>query len=145
MYGPETTVQGKTRLGWSREEPGGPFVPQQRHYERMIGLGSGFAALSLRNYSKAAATNPYPEHHYWRALANIANLPASELTETHFIVAKAMIENYEDKFIGFYGAAAIAALRLLLIELPKRAPASVASKSLAGLVDVFQRKKNLTI
>lgn len=145
IYGSESTVQGKTRLGWSREEPGGPFVSQQRHRERMTGLGSGYAALSLRNYSKAVAINPYPEHHYWEALARIANLPASELTETHFCVCKAMIENYEDKFIIFYGAAAIAVLRLLLIDLPKRAPSSVASKSLAGLVDVLRRNRNLTL
>ena len=143
--GPENTEKGKDRLGWWREGPGGPFISQQRHFERMTGLGSGFAALSLRSYEKTKLTNPFPDYHYWQALARIATAPPTELTQTHFVVLKGMIENYESKFIGFYGGAAIAALRHMLVEIPREAPASIASKSLAGLVDVLKKDKKLLL
>ncbi|KAL9101704.1 MAG: hypothetical protein Q9163_003069 [Psora crenata] len=145
IYGPESTERGKQRLGWWREDSGGPFILQQRHHERMTGLAAGFAALSLRNYEKSRLTNPFPDYHYWQAMAGIANVPSAELTQTHFVVLKGMIENYETKFIGFYGGAAVAALRHVLVELPTRASAGVASKSLAGLVDVLKKDKKLTL
>ncbi|KAL9131083.1 MAG: hypothetical protein Q9217_000906 [Psora testacea] len=145
IYGPENTDPGKQRLGWWREDSGGPFVSQQRHYERMTGLGAGFAALSLRNYEKSKLTNPFPDFHYWQALARIANVPPTELTQTHFVVLKGMIENYESKFIGFYGGTAVAALRHVLVELPKRVSPGAASKSLAGLVDILKKDRRLSL
>lgn len=143
IYGEENSAAGKDRIGWSREEPNGPFIPQQQHFGRMTGLGAGFAAISLRNYEKAAATNPYPEYHYWKCLARITNTPPNRITQTHFVVLKAMIEGHEDRFLMFYGDAARAALRHALIEVPKRSPQSVASKALAGLVDVQRREQKL--
>lgn len=145
VYGDERSVQGKQRLGWSREEEGGPFIPEQRHFERMTGLGAGYAAISLRNYEKAQAKNPYPDHHYWQALAKNTNVPPTEITQTHFVVLKGMIQGYEAKFLHFFGDAAVAALRHALVELPKRSPPSVAAKALAGLVDVLKRDQKLTL
>lgn len=145
IYGNERTLEGKRRLGWWREEEGGAFVPEQRHFERMTGLGAGFAGISLKNYEKARAQNPYPDRHYWTSFAHIINVPPHEITETHFVVLKAMIENFEAKFLQFFGDAAIAALRLGLIELPGRSPPSVAAKSLAGLVDVLKKDKKLIL
>ena len=143
IYGDEKSATGKDRLGWWREEPNGPFIPQQQHFARLTGLGAGFAAISLRNFEKAAAINPYPDFHYWKALARISNVPTNQITQTHFVVLKAMIQGYEDKFLMFYGDAGRAALRNALIELPRRSPQSVASKALAGLVDVQKREQKL--
>ena len=145
IYGDERTLAGKKRLGWWREEDSGAFVPEQRHFERMIGLGAGFAGISLKNYEKARAQNAYPDRHYWTSFARIANVPPQEITQTHFVVLKAMIENFEAKFLHFFGDAAIAALKLALIELPRRSPPSVAAKSLAGLVDMLKRDKKLIL
>lgn len=145
IYGNEQTLEGKRRLGWWREEGGGAFVPEQRHLERMTGLGAGFAGISLKNYEKARAQNPYPDKHYWKSLAGITNVAPQEITQTHFVVLKGMIENFESKFLHFFGDAAIAALRLALIELPRRSPPNVAAKSLAGLVDVLKRDKKLIL
>ena len=147
IYGPENTVQGKTRLGWWQDENG--WLSRQRHYERMTGLASGFAALSLRNYEKSQLKNPYPEFHYWQALARMANTPVQELTQTHFVVIKGMVEHYEAKFIGFYGGAAVAALRFVLIDLPKRLPEDqkngVAVKGAQALVEVLKRDSKLIL
>lgn len=109
----------------------------------MTGLAAGYASLSLRNYEKAKVENPYPERYYWEALAKITNVPPQSITQTHFVLLKGMIENYETKFIGFYGGAAVAALKEALIELPARCSTSVASKSLAGLKDVLGRETKL--
>ena len=147
IYGPEDTVQGKTRLGWVKDENG--WLSRQRHYERMTGLASGFAALSLRNYERAKFTNPYPDYHYWQALAKIANTPSQNLTQTHFVVLKGMIEHYEGKFIGFYGQAAVAALRFVLVNLPNKLPGDqkggVAVKGVQALVEVLRRDSKLVL
>ena len=145
VYGDEHSVRGKQRLGWLRESEGGPFISQQRHLERMTGLGAGYAALSLRNYEKARNKNPYPDCHYWQALARLTNVPPNEISQTHFVVLKGMIQGYEAKFIHFFGDAAIAVLRYALIEVPKRSPPSVAAKALAGVVDVLKRDQKLIL
>ena len=145
IYGPENTAQGKQRLGWRRETKQGPFVSEQRHSERMTGLGAGFAALSLRNYDRSRMQNPYPASNYWRALASIVNTPPAEVTETHFMVLKAMIENSEARIMEFFGEAGKAALRKALIEFPASVGArgGVSAKALTVLPDVYRRDKKL--
>ena len=145
IYGQENTVQGKERVGWWRQDgrTEGPFIPDQQHFVRMTGLGSGYAAITLRNYEKAKVDNPYPERHYWEALAKITNVPPYAITQTHFVLLKGMIENYESKFIGFYGGQAVAVLKEAVVDLPARCPPSVANKSLAGLKDVLARETKL--
>lgn len=150
IYGDESTKEGKLRLGWWQEDKDSKtptWVSSQEHNQRMTGLGAGFAALAMRNYEKAKLDNPYPNVHYWQALAAIINVPAAEITQTHFIVLKAMIENYETRFLEFYGDAAIAALRIALLEFPRRGEHqhSVAAKALAGLADVLRLTKKLNL
>ena len=144
IYGNDKTTQGKIRLGWWREDQGGPFIPEGRHSERMTGLGAGFAAISLRNYEKVRNENPYPNHHFWHAMANIVNVPSNEATNTHFVVLKAMIENNEARILEFFGNAGVVALRKALVEFPSHAAASsVAAKALGVLADVLKRNKKL--
>ena len=145
LRGDEQTVKGKQRLGWISENPGGPFIPQQSHFERMTGLSAGFAGISLKNYEKTQAKNPYPEYHYWQAMARVANVPPNEVTQTHLVILKGMIEGYEAKVLHFFGDAGLAILRHILIELPKRCQPSVSAKALAGLVDVTRRDKMLVL
>lgn len=145
INGDEQYQHGKERLGWWKEEPDGAFIPVQAHLQRMTGLAAGFAALALRNYEKAAAINPFPPDNYWRALARVSNVPPDQISQTHFIVLKGLIEESEERFLQFYGNAAVTALRHALIEVPRRSPPSVASKQLAGLVDILRRNKKLNL
>jgi nucleoporin GLE1 len=146
IYGDEKTTQGKRSLGWWREEKDGPWVSDQRHAERMTGLGAGYAAITLRNFQKSNLTNPFPNYHYWRSFASIVNVPPAQASTTHFIVLKAMIENYEGRFLEFYGHAAIVALRKGLIDFPREAGHdTVAASALAVLPDVLKRDKKLTL
>ncbi|MCJ1249380.1 hypothetical protein MMC30_006603 [Trapelia coarctata] len=142
IYGDESTNEGKRRSGWIQDD--GAWITEQRHAERMTGLGAGFAAISLRNYSKSKLQNPYPYYNFWTALARVANVPPNQTTATHFTVLKAMIENNEFRILDFFGNAGKMALRRALIELPQQTGMhSVAAKAVAILPDILRKEKKL--
>jgi nucleoporin GLE1 len=142
--GSEKTEQGRERLGWWKDC--GRWIPEQQHMDRMTGLGAGFAAISLRNFAVSKKTNPFPAREYWLAMARIVNTPSAEISNTQCVVLKAMIENYEQKFIEFYGTAAIAALRTALIEFPARAQhKSAAVNSLEVVAQLLRRDTGLIL
>jgi nucleoporin GLE1 len=147
VCGDEKTPEGRLRLGWRRED--GAFVTEARHHERVSGFGAGFASISLRNFTKSRSRNPFPPTHFWECLANILNVPPSEVQLTHLFVLKAMLENSAERFIQFFGSAAVAALRLALVDFPATLPpslqATAACKAISVLVDVFARDKNFRI
>ena len=137
LRGNDKTEKGRDALGWKKEGP--HFVPEQTHNDRMTGLGAGFAALSLRDFSKTTKSNPYPPLNYWKALAAIVNTPANETSNTQYVVLRSMIQGHEFRFLNFYGNAALAALRLALIEFPKKAPPNAAAAgSLQALTEVLR-------
>ncbi|KAJ8118352.1 hypothetical protein ONZ43_g4010 [Nemania bipapillata] len=117
--GNESTEQGRIRLGWKRDGTG--WAPEQQHIEKMKGLAVGYAAIALRDFSKSPNTNPWPPSKYWASLARIVNTPPAEISNTQCVVLRGMIEIYEERFIQFYGSAAIAALHSALVEFPNKA------------------------
>jgi nucleoporin GLE1 len=142
--GSDQTERGRLAIGWKKD--GGVWMPEQLHNDRMTGLGAGFASISLRDFSKASKVNPYPPTNYWKAMAFILNSPVHEISSTQYVVLKSMIDGHEQRFINFYGNAALAALRLALIEFPKKAPQkSTAAGALQVLGDVLQRDKGLSL
>jgi nucleoporin GLE1 len=135
--GSEKTHGGRANLGWRKIDDS--YVTEQVHNDRMTGLGAGFAAISLRDFSKVKKTNPFPPVNYWKAIAFIINTPAGETTNTHYVVLRSMIQSYEQRFLNFFGRAALAALQLALVEFPKKAPANAsAAGSLAALAEVLR-------
>ena len=147
IYGPESTLAGKKRIGWRVQ--GGAFVDAQQHSDRMTGLGAGFAAIGLRNFSKTKLKNPFPPKEYWECLANIVNVPPQKVQPTHLIVLKSMVENAAERFILFFDAAAVAALRHALVDFPRALPEGLrttpACKALEMLVEQFRTEKNLSL
>ena len=147
IYGPESTLAGKKRIGWRVQ--GGAFVDAQQHSDRMTGLGAGFAAIALRNFSKTKLKNPFPPKEYWECLANIVNVPPQEVQPTHLIVLKSMVENAAERFILFFDAAAVAALRHALVDFPRSLPEGLrttpACKALEMLVEQFRTERNLSL
>ncbi|KAM3073365.1 hypothetical protein ACMFMG_004737 [Clarireedia jacksonii] len=144
--GNEKSEEGRKRLGWQRN-PGGGWIDEQMHSTRMVGLAAGYAALSLRNFSRARLTNPWPPYHYWTTMASIVSTPTEEASSTQYTVLRYLIENNEQKFLDFYGVQAVAALRVALVDFPSRAPASakVAADSLSVLADRLDRDKGLRL
>lgn len=143
IYGNQKTQAGRARIGWWKID--GQWISEQRHFERMTGLASGYAAIALRNFSKSRNESPYPNRHYWHALAHIVNTPAEEVQPTHFIVLKGLIDGSVPKFLGLYGMAALAALKFALEEFPNKAPESVEAKQLKVLPEIMKRDLRLTL
>ncbi|KAI2609259.1 GLE1-domain-containing protein [Hypoxylon sp. NC1633] len=142
--GNEKTDQGRVRVGW-KKGPGG-WISEQTHGDRMKGLGAGFAAIALRNFANSKNTNPWPPSKYWTAMAQIVNTPPAEISDTQCMVLRAIIEGSEEKFVQFYGNAAVAALRKALIEIPSKAEiATPGVKGLEVLGAVLQRNIGLQL
>lgn len=135
--GNEKTEQGRARLGWKREGAG--WISEQMHVNQMKGLAVGYASIALRDFSKSANTNPWPPSRYWASMARIVNTPPTEISNTQCVVLRSMIEHYEERFMTFYGTAAIAALRKALVEFPAKAPEkSPGAFALLGLAEVLK-------
>lgn len=144
IYGSESTDQGRERLGWWRELPGGPWVSTQMHHDRMTGLGAGYAAISLRNFESSRMTNPYPPYHYWRTLTGILNVPGGQVTDTHLVVLRALLANSESRFLMAYGESAKQLMQFAVNEYPKRAAkGSVAATLLSNLGNTWKKDKKL--
>ncbi|KAM6486795.1 GLE1-like protein-domain-containing protein [Trichoderma sp. SZMC 28011] len=137
LRGSDKTERGRQAIGWKKDGPG--YITEQTHNDRMTGLGTGFASISLRDFSKTSKENPYKPVNYWQALASIVNSPPNETSNTQYVVLRAMIEGHEQRFLTFYGSAAIAALRLALVEFPKKAPANAAAaQSLRAMAELLR-------
>jgi nucleoporin GLE1 len=145
IYGPENTQGGRIRLGWARDKDDGSFADAQAHYDRFNGLASGFAALTLRDFSRTKERNALPAWHYWRSLAGIVNVPADKLTKSHAVVIRGIVDQYANHFVKFYGHAAIAALRLTLIQLPEKAPKAAGFDAVKVVRDNLKRNFGLEI
>ncbi|KAF7897911.1 uncharacterized protein EAF01_008877 [Botrytis porri] len=146
LRGNDKTEEGRARIGWQRLDDGS-WIDEQAHNNRMVGLAAGYAAISLRDFSKVKLTNPWPPTYYWRAMASIVSTPTEEASSTQYTALRSMIEGWEQRFIELYGVQAIAALRVALVDFPARAPpsAKVAAGSLSVLVDKLDRDKGLTL
>jgi nucleoporin GLE1 len=145
IWGSEKTDQGRTRLGWSRE--GGRWISPTHHFEKLNGIACGWAALTLRDFSKSREKNPLPAWHYWRSLAFILNVPPTQITQSHGVILKALIEHYAQPFFKYYGQVAFGTLRIAIIQRPTEA-AAAGNTSLEGVVvlkDKLQKDFNIRL
>ncbi|OAX83700.1 hypothetical protein ACJ72_01935 [Emergomyces africanus] len=147
FYGNEATEAGKIAIGWWRERDDqqhpGRFISPQTHEERMVGLGAGFAAISLRNFAKTTRKNPVPNTYFWRACANILNVPPGEVQDTHLLVLSALLRHSAVRIVGFWGDLGLALLRKAVVEFPASLGGrkNAATASVEILRDVFVREK----
>jgi len=149
LRGNDKTEQGRARLGWKRDKSTKVWCNDEEHTARMSGIAAGYAAISLRDFSRTKFKNPWPPSKYWMTLASICNTPADETSNTQFTVLKAIISSNETRFIGFYGTAGKAALKLALVDFPIRANrergVNVAADSLRTVASVLERDHSLVL
>ena len=156
ISGSEFTAAGKLRLGWRRDNVGDAadgkraFATQNKHYDRLTGLGVGYASIALRNFSKAKFQNPWPPVHFWSSLAHIINTSPGEVQTSHLILLKNMLENNAiDRFVLFFGAAGIAALRQAVVDFPKTLPQELqqkqATKALQLMVEGWKKDTHFSL
>ena len=129
IRGNEITEQGRASLGWVREskDQGASYMSEEQHGSRMAGLAAGYAAISLRDFSKSSLKNPWHPTHYWQTIASIVATPPNERSITQYLVLHALIDGFEATFLKFYGNAARAALHVALIAFPQGASAPGSS------------------
>lgn len=158
IRGDESTSAGRQALGWRREFTNNnasqkSHVQETTHYSRLVGLSAGYAAISLRNFARTRLQNPYPPKHFWASLALIVNTPPAQITNSHLIVLKNMLEGGVERFLLFYGNVGVAALREALVVLPQKLQAHGKAKIMEGsagrglvlLVDTLEKEKNLRL
>lgn len=150
IYGSEKSAAGRTRLGWHIED--GAHVDIQEHQDRMIGFGAGFGAITLRDFTKSKNVSPAPVHLFWTSLARILNTPKDEQSPTQYVVLNSMLKHCVQRFISFYGTAAIAALRTACIDFPSTGPAGpggqgadAAVVAVQALPRYWQKELNFTL
>lgn len=142
--GNDRMEKGRQAVGWRKDMDS--WIPEQRHSERMTGLGAGFASIALRDFSKSSKQSPYPPPNYWTALADILNSPKAEISNTQYMVLKAMIGGNEQRFLTLYGNAALAALKLALVDFPDKAPEhATAANGLRALHEVLKTQEGLVL
>jgi nucleoporin GLE1 len=111
----------------------------------MSGLARGYAAISLRDFSKSKNENPYPPVNYWKTISYLVNTPPPDAQPTHFIVLRELIQGYVARFVKFYGHAALAALRKALVEFPAAAPSGPARDAITLLPEQLHKELGLTL
>lgn len=142
IRGDDKTEEGRARQGWRKEE--GQWVPEQTHNTRMTGLGAGYSAIALRDFTRTKMQNPWPPCLWWKSLASMVSTP--EPSGTQYLVVKAMVDGYEQRFLSFYGSAGKAALQAALVEFPRRdLRKTVAATSLATLADKLKKDVGLRL
>lgn len=136
VRGDMKTVDGMRRLGCFSA---GQQIPTNDYHERMLGLGRGFAAMSLRLVVAPAI----PLSEYWRLVARLCNTPEDAIYTGHFYVLKGLVRDHVKKIVQLYGRPGMALLRYACSAFPKRAPAR--AKAAAGIVsclpDVWTTKE----
>ncbi|KAI7598083.1 hypothetical protein KC346_g14390, partial [Hortaea werneckii] len=120
ITGPQNTPQGRKRLGWWTENA--VFLSEELHYQRMRGLGAGFSALTLRDFSRSANPNPAPNRLWWEALARILNLPPGHPQLTHYVLVKALLADHVPRILQIFAAAGKAVIRKATAEFPQKGP-----------------------
>jgi nucleoporin GLE1 len=133
VRGSMSTVEGQKRLGWmpiDKQPPTGEIYMQ-----RIRGLASGYAAMSLRAFKTVPAL---PMSEYWRLVVLACNTPSQDLYPGHFAILNGLLRDFYKKFLGFYGVQARAVLRRAVVDVPARAPERC--KEAAGIISVFQEQ-----
>jgi nucleoporin GLE1 len=121
IFGSESSKQGRERIGWLAKWEGVISNPND-FYQRMTGLGAGYSAITLRDFSKNRNPNPAPNRLWWEAIARILNTPPSGVQQYHYVLLKAMIEHFVPRIMQMFGGAGKALLRKAILDFPKQAP-----------------------
>lgn len=147
ITGLESSAQGRDRLGWWKAS--GAYLPSARHHERMTGFAAGYAALSLRNFSKSRHRNPYPPHRFWETITWLLDLPPAAVQPTHLTILKGLVVQSVERFLMFFEEAAAAVLRRVFTTFLDRLPETVRkgteARTLKTLAETLGRDVKVSV
>jgi nucleoporin GLE1 len=147
IHGSETTAPGRARLRWPRTPDDDGWAPKQAYYDRLHGAAVGWAALTLRDFSRVKTErSALPAWRFWAAVAALVNVPAARLQRSHAVALRALVDQqYAQLFVKFYGGAAVAALRRAVVEVPRAAPPEAGFEIVAVVRDNLRAKYGLVL
>lgn len=124
----ELTGDGRARLGF-REEYG----DKEGWFRAVRGMSRGYAALTLRDFSRSQSGNPFPNRLFWESLARVSMTPQAEQVQITFVTLEGLLDPlFVPRFIHLFGDMALAALRHATIDFPKtRHPTNASHGALA--------------
>ena len=99
-----------------------PYDPNQKGIKgaAVSAYGAGFAAITLRDFSNSPRRNPAPNRIFWEAIARILNMPPTMQGRSQYeILTSFLSPGFVERFIKFYGQAAIVVLKKTLDDFPK--------------------------
>ncbi|KAM3419290.1 hypothetical protein BST61_g5227 [Cercospora zeina] len=141
----ELTPDGRVALGFKRDV----YTSKTMWHDAVRALSRGYAAITLRDFSRSQNENPFPNRLYWEALSRVLTTPIEERISLHYVTVDGMLDPlFLPRFIKFYGSNAIGALRAAVLEFPKpphKEGHELAKTTLQKLSVKFQEQSNLRI
>lgn len=139
VWGDERDKAGRSKMGWKLNS-------ERQHRELTKGLASGFAAITLRDFSHNRNTNPAPNRLFWECVARILNTKDNKRSPTHFVALESLLDPiFIPRFIKFYGQAAIAVLRLATGEFTRIPPGRDHVAVAAKVMDTLKAKLSIEL
>ncbi|SMR42566.1 unnamed protein product [Zymoseptoria tritici ST99CH_1E4] len=130
----ERTKEGRAKMGWKQNG-------ELDHFLLMKGLSAGYAAITLRDFSRSKMTNPAPNRLFWQSLSRILNVSATRRVPSHYNALEGLLDlAFIPRFISLYGQAAVAALRLAVREFATFPADRPATTKAAGIMEVLGMK-----
>ncbi|KJY01213.1 hypothetical protein TI39_contig300g00015 [Zymoseptoria brevis] len=125
----ERTKEGRAKMGWKQNG-------ELDHFLLMKGLSAGYAAITLRDFSRSKMTNPAPNRLFWQSLSRILNVSATRRVPSHYNALEGLLDlAFIPRFISLYGQAAVAALRLAVREFATFPADRPATTKAAGIME----------
>ncbi|PPJ59643.1 hypothetical protein CBER1_01163 [Cercospora berteroae] len=141
----ELTPDGRLALGFKRDV----YTSKTMWHDAVRALSRGYAAITLRDFSRSQNENPFPNRLYWEALSRVLTTPVEERISLHYVTVDGMLDPlFVPRFIKFYGNNALAAMRAAVLEFPKpphREGHELAKTTLQKLSVKYQEQLNLRL
>ncbi|KAG0677898.1 hypothetical protein C6P42_000692 [Pichia californica] len=132
----QDTEEGRTRLGWKRDEDNGKWENEVQYNERLSGISTLYSVItklklnsSYIGYNPSSTKHPLPISHSWIFLSRILDVPENQITETHYTIVGAWWDACAFEFLQAYGIQSRKLLKVVVNEW-----SSLGGKSSAGKV-----------
>lgn len=116
------------------------------HTRRMVAMGGGYAALTLRNFGKSPRHNPFPNALFWTSMSKILSILPANLQATHLILLEALLHSSGERIIKFFGHHGLALMHYAMVVLPPQIQGKdSALRNLPILKEMYLKEQNIVI
>lgn len=146
------TEEGRIRLGWNRDEDTGKWESDIQYNERLAGISTLYSVITrLRldntyiGYDPSSTVHPLPISHSWIFLSRMVDVPAAELTETHYTIVGSWWDACASEFLNAYGRQSTKLLQLVAHQwtTPQQAKSNAGMVRLKLLGEEWMMNRNI--